>query len=70
MDIESSKAAKADIEKWLTNIDESVRTKTSMHVIALFEECGKDTIFGRSIVEKITDTKLEERKKTDTFIIE
>ena len=29
----------------------------SIHIIALFEECGRDTIFGRSIVEKITGLK-------------
>lgn len=54
VDIDS---AKVDIEKRLANIDESVRTKTLMHIIALFEECGKDTIFGRSIVEQTTGLK-------------
>ena len=54
VDIES---AKVDIEKCLANIDEPVRPKTSMHVIALFEECGKGIIFGRSIVEKIAGLK-------------
>lgn len=61
VDIDSAKSdidsSKVDIEKLLANIDELVRTKTSMHIIALFEECGKDTIFGRSIVEKITGLK-------------
>ena len=60
-DIQSTKAdieaAKADIEKRLANIDESIRNKTSMRVITLFEECGNDTIFGRSMVEKITGLK-------------
>ncbi len=61
VDIEGTKAdiesTKADIEKCLSNIDESVRSKTAMHIASLFEECGKTTIFGRSIVEKITGLK-------------
>ena len=28
-----------------------------MHVVALFEKCGRDTIFGRSIVEQVTGLK-------------
>lgn len=67
VDIESSKA---DIEKWLANIDESVRTKTSMHVIALFEECGKNTIFGRSIVEKITGLKSSRASEIINLMLE
>ena len=61
VDIEEGKvdidSTKADIEKRLANIDEVIRNKTSMHIIALYEECGKDTIFGRSIVEQITGLK-------------
>lgn len=60
-DIEDAKAdievAKADIEKLLVNIDEGIKGKTVMHVISLYEECGKDNIFGRSFVEKVTGLK-------------
>ena len=48
---------KADIEKLLVNIDEGIKSKTVMHVIALYEECGKDNIFGRSFVERVTGLK-------------
>ena len=51
------KDEKVDIGERLANIDESIRNKTSVHIIALFEECGKDKVFGRSIVEKITGLK-------------
>lgn len=49
--------AKADIEKLLVNIDEGIKGKTVKHVISLYEECGKDNIFGRSFVEKVTGLK-------------
>ena len=49
--------AKANIEKLLANIDEKIKNKTVMHVIALYEECGRDNIFGRSIVERVTGLK-------------
>lgn len=45
---------KADIENALANLDESVLSKTVGHIIALFEECGKDTVFGRALVKKVT----------------
>ena len=53
-DIEDTKA---DIENLLVNIDKGMKGKTVMHVIALYEECGKDNIFGRSSVEKVTGLK-------------
>lgn len=60
-DIDNAKAdiedAKANIEKLLANIDEKIKNKTVMHVIALYEECGRDNIFGRSIVERVTGLK-------------
>ena len=60
-DIEDTKAdiedTKADIENLLVNIDKGMKGKTVMHVIALYEECGKDNIFGRSSVEKVTGLK-------------
>ena len=48
---------KANIEKLLVNIDEGIKSKTVMHVIALYEECGKDNIFGRSFFERVTGLK-------------
>lgn len=60
-DVEDSKAniedSKANIERLLVNIDDGIKCKTIMHVIALYEECGRDNIFGRSFVEKVTDLK-------------
>lgn len=53
VDIETKKA---DIEKLLMNVDESVRNKTIIYVITLYEEC-RDNIFGRSIVEDVTGLK-------------
>ncbi len=47
---------KVDIEKLLMNVDESVRNRTIIHVITLYEEC-RDNIFGRSIVEDVTGLK-------------
>ena len=74
VDIEEGKVdidgAKADIEKCLTNIDEVIRDKTSMHIIALYEECGKDTIFGRSIVEQITGLKSSRASEIINLMLE
>ena len=73
-DIEDKKAdiedKKVDIEKYLANIDESVRVKTSMHIIAIFEECGKNAIFGRSIVEKITGLKSSRASEIINLMLE
>ena len=73
-DIEEGKAdidgTKADIEKRLANIDEVIRDKTSMHIIALYEECGKDTIFGRSIVEQITGLKSSRASEIINLMLE
>ena len=67
VDIET---AKADIEKRLANIDEVIRNKTSMHIIALYEECGKDTIFGRSVVEKVTGLKSSRASEIISLMVE
>jgi len=60
-DIEDSKAdiedSKADIEARLANIDDPLRNKTLKHVVALFEKCGRDSLFGRSVVEQVTGLK-------------
>ena len=53
-DIETTKT---DIEKKLSNIDEIIKNKTINHVLALYNECGKVDIFGRTVVEKITGLK-------------
>ena len=52
-----SGSLKADIEKILTNIDDVIENKTVMHVTALYEECGRNNVFGRSGVERITGLK-------------
>lgn len=73
-DIQSIKVdieiAKADIEKRLANIDEVIRNKTSMHIIALYEECGKDTIFGRSVVEQVTGLKSSRASEIINLMVE
>lgn len=57
-DIQETKAniedIKADIEKPLTNLDGTVFDKTVRHIIDIYEECEKETVFGRSLVEKVT----------------
>ncbi len=73
-DIEDTKSdiedTKSDIEKCLANIDESVRNKTVMHVVALFEKCGRDTIFGRSIVEQVTGLKSSRASEIINLMLE
>ena len=57
-DIENQKAdienKKADIQERLANIDKGLANKTIMHVLMLFDKCGKNTIFGRTTVEEVT----------------
>ena len=48
---------KANIQERLANIDEELKSKTILHVLALYDECGKDKIFGRTIAEKVTGLK-------------
>ena len=73
-DIEDTKPdiedTKSDIEKCLANIDESVRNKTVMHVVALFEKCGRDTIFGRSVVEQVTGLKSSRASEIINLMLE
>ena len=73
-DIEDTKSdiedTKSDIEKCLANIDESVRNKTAMHVVTLFEKCGRDTIFGRSIVEQVTGLKSSRASEIINLMLE
>ena len=60
-DIQNGKAniesEKADIRERLANIDDGLKNKTIRHILALYDECGKDKIFGRTIVEKVTGLK-------------
>ena len=60
-DIQNGKAniesEKADIRERLANINDGLKNKTILHILALYDECGKDKIFGRTIVEKVTGLK-------------
>ena len=60
-DIQNGKAnienEKANIQWRLANIDEEFKNKTISHVLTLYDECGKEKIFGRTIVEKVTGLK-------------
>lgn len=60
-DIHGEKAdihdGKADIEEKLANIDKVINNKTILHVLALYDECGKDKLFGRTVVENVTGLK-------------
>lgn len=74
VDIQDTKAdiktIKVDIEHHLANIDETIRNKTIQHVIAMFEQCGKDTIFGRSIVEQVTGLKSSRASEIINLMLE
>lgn len=55
---------KADIEDIKADIEEKMRAfmpeiseKTLRHIYALYDECGKEKVFGRSFVEEITGLK-------------
>ena len=55
---------KADIETGKAVIEEKMRAympeiseKTLRHIFALYDECGKEKVFGRSFVEEITGLK-------------
>lgn len=73
-DIEGGKAdigsGKADIEKLLCNIDESVKNKTMGHIIALYEDYGKNNVFGRSDVEKTTSLKATRASEIIKLLLE
>ena len=61
VDIESTKvdieSAKVDIRNSLLSFSNTISEKTICHAIELFEVCGKDDYFGRSIVEEVTGLK-------------
>ncbi len=61
VDIEDAKVdiedAKVDIRNKILSASESTSEKTIKHAIEIYMKCGKDTYFGRSIVETITGLK-------------
>ena len=61
---------KANIERLISNIDESVKSKTIEHIIELYEECGKDNVFGRSDVEKTTGLKATRASEIIKLLLE
>lgn len=60
-DIETGKAdieiVKADIEEKMRAYMPEISEKTLRHIFALYDECGKEKVFGRSFVEEITGLK-------------
>ncbi len=60
-DIEAKKAdidtVKADIENKMRAFMPELSDKTLRHIQTLQEECGNETVFGRSVVENITGLK-------------
>lgn len=61
VDIESAKvdieSVKVDIENKLRALSNNISEKTISHAVEIFSKCGKDTYFGRTIVEEITGLK-------------
>lgn len=72
--IESEKAdiegGKANIQRFISNMDESVKNKTIEHIISLYEEYGKDKVFGRSAVEKTTGLKATRASEIIKLLLE
>ena len=48
---------KADIAIKIANIDEAINSKTRSNILALYQHCGKETLFGRTVVESVTGLK-------------
>ena len=48
---------KADIAIKIANIDEAINSKTRSNILALYQHCGKETFFGRTVVESVTGLK-------------
>ena len=48
---------KANIEKLLAKISNSISDKSISYIVNLYRVCGKNTIFGRSTIEQITGLK-------------
>lgn len=48
---------KADIAIKIAKIDEAINSKTRSNILALYQYCGKETFFGRTVVESVTGLK-------------
>ena len=48
---------KADIAIKIANIDEAINSKTRSNILSLYQYCGKETFFGRTVVESVTGLK-------------
>lgn len=48
---------KADIAIKIANIDEAINSKMHSNILALYQHCGKETFFGRTVVESVTGLK-------------
>lgn len=48
---------KADIAIKIANIDEAINSKTRSNILALYQHWGKETFFGRTVVESVTGLK-------------
>ena len=48
---------KADIAIKIANIDKAINSKTRSNILALYQYCGKETFFGRTVVESVTGLK-------------
>ena len=48
---------KADIAIKIANIDEAINSKTRSNILALYQYCGKEIFFGRTVVESVTGLK-------------
>ena len=48
---------KTDIAIKIVNIDEAINSKTRSNILALYQHCGKETFFGRTVVESVTGLK-------------
>ena len=53
-DIENEKS---DIEELFAKISNSISDKSISYIVTLYKECGKNIIFGRSVIEQITGLK-------------
>ena len=74
VDIETTKVdietAKVDIGAILSNSNEIINKKTVSHIMALYEECGKEKIFGRTIVEEMTGVKSSRASQIIKLLLE
>ena len=54
VDIET---AKVDIQEKIKELNLKISPKTMNHILALYEKCGTEKVFGRAIVEEVTGLK-------------